>query len=75
MMLAMTPTLYNHNLKASAVFELHQLNLANTPPHMADQIFKRYERHFSSDFMYINLEVSGENITSLPHPTYTHLTF
>ena len=40
-MLATIPNLYNQHPKAFAVFELPQLKLANTPPHMADHFLKR----------------------------------
>lgn len=39
-MFATIPNLYNRNPKAFAVFELPQLNLANTPPPTADRFLK-----------------------------------
>jgi len=39
-MFATIPKLHNRNPKTFTVFELPQLNLANTPPHMADHSLK-----------------------------------
>lgn len=74
MMLAAIPNLYNQNPKAFAVFELPQLNLANTPPHMADHFLKRMKT-ISPEVLCVIIPacLKGRRSSSAPPALHTHV--
>lgn len=76
MMLAAIPNLYNQNPKAFAVFELPQLNLANTPPHMAFHMFLKRMKTISPEVLCVIIPacLKGRRSSSAPPALHTRYT-